>query len=101
MIQEYKGMYPYTDKVVVDWNSAEIGVYYCGYPNNGVLIVHYVGKGVGEAGMRGRLLDHLRDDYWPDATHFGYRGCGSVREAEDFEASEIKRLQPKYNKQGK
>ena len=101
MVQEYKGPYQYSDKIVGDWDSNAIGIYYCGYPSNNTLSVLYVGKGVGDAGIRGRLLDHLRDDYWPDATHFGFCVCGTVKEAEDFEASEIKRLQPKYNKQGK
>lgn len=101
MIQEYKGPYPYTEKVVGDWDSSAIGVYYCGYPSNGKLSVLYVGKSVGDGGIRGRLLDHLRDDYWPDVTHFGYRVCSTTKETEDFEASEIARLKPKYNKQGK
>ena len=60
-----------------------------------------VGRGVGDGGIRGRLLNHLRNDYWPDVTHFGYCVCSTAKEAEDFEASEIKRLQPKYNTQGK
>jgi len=101
MIQEYKGPYQYSDKVVGDWDSDAIGVYYCGYLSGGNLSVLYVGKSVGDGGIRGRLLDHLRDDYWPDVTHFGYRVCGTVRETEDFEAREIARLNPKYNKQGK
>ena len=102
MVQEYKGPYQYSEKVVSDWNSTAIGVYYCGYiGSNGKLTVLYVGKGVGDGGIRSRLLDHLRYDRWPDVTHFGYCICNTAKEAEDFEASEIKRLQPKYNTQGK
>lgn len=102
MIQEYKGPYQYSEKIVSDWNSTAIGVYYCGYvSSNGKLTVLYVGKGVGDSGVRGRLLDHLQEDHWPDVTHFGYCICSTAKEAEDFEVSEIKRLQPKYNTQGK
>jgi len=102
MIQEYKGPYQYDEKTVGDWDSNAIGVYYCGYiGSNNSLIVHYVGKGAGDEGIRGRLLDHLREDYWSDVTHFGYRVCSTATEAENFEADEIKRLQPKYNDQGK
>lgn len=102
MVQPYKGHYKYNEKVVSDWDSAVIGVYYCGLVSqNGNLSAFYVGKGTGDAGIRGRLLQHLSEDKWTDATHFGYCVCSSVKEAEDFEAAEIKRLQPKYNTQGK
>ena len=102
MVQPYKGNYQYDKKVITEWDSSAIGVYYCGYVNsNKTLDVLYVGKGVGDNGIRGRLLDHLRDDYWPDVTRFGYRICSTAKEAEDLEATEIKRLNPKYNQQGK
>lgn len=101
MIQTYKGHYPYNKKVVSNWNSTAIGVYYFGYLNTNGLYVLYVGKATGDEGIRGRLLQHLREDEWPDVSHFGYCICSTSQEAEDFEASEIKRLKPKHNIQGK
>ncbi|MFH1207706.1 MAG: hypothetical protein V1668_03810 [Patescibacteria group bacterium] len=102
MIRDYQGNYVYSQKVISEWNSTAIGVYYCGIPTQpGNLKPLYIGKGTGEGGMRARLLTHLRNDNWPDVTHFGYRICDSVKEADDFEASEIKRCQPKYNQVGK
>jgi len=102
MIQPYKGIYPYNEKVISKWDSTEIGVYYCGYPSaSGNLYFLYVGKATSNQGIRGRLLQHLREDKWPDVSHFGYCVCSTSKEAEDLEASEIKRLQPKYNIQGK
>lgn len=101
MTHPYKGHYPYNNTVVGDWDSDATGVYYCGYILNDTLIVHYVGKAVAEGGIRNRLLQHLGEDKWPDVTHFGYCVCTTTNEAETLEAAEIKRLQPKYNKQGK
>jgi hypothetical protein len=99
MIQQYQGDYTYDAKVIGDWNSNAIGVYYCGYinPSNNMLYAHYIGKGTGAGGMRSRLLDHLREDSWPDVTHFGIRLCSTVKEADEFEVTEIARCQPKYN----
>ncbi|MCR4277386.1 MAG: hypothetical protein NUV87_04635 [Candidatus Roizmanbacteria bacterium] len=102
MIQPYKGHYQYNEKVISEWDSTAIGVYYCGYPlTNGNLSVLYVGKATSDTGVRGRLLQHLSEDKWPDVSHFGYCVCSTSKEAEDFEASEIERLKPKYNTQGK
>ena len=102
MIHDYKGNYSYSQKVVSDWDSTAMGVYYCGIPNpNGTLKPLYIGVGTSDGGMRSRLLDHLRDDNWPDVTHFGFCACDTAKEAEDFEAAEIKRCQPKYNLVGK
>lgn len=102
MIQPYQGHYQYSEKVVGDWNSAAIGVYYCGeLLSNGNLSVLYVGKATGDKGIRGRLLQHLGEDKWPDVSHFGYCVCSTSREAEDFEVSEIKKFKPKHNTQGK
>ena len=102
MIAPFKFPYPYTTNVLEGWNSSAIGVYYCGYLNTeGKLVVLYIGKGTGTSGMRGRLLDHLRDDYWPDATHFGYHACDYVHEADNYEMEEIARYKPTYNTVGK
>lgn len=102
MIHEFKGNYTYSESVVKNWNSAAIGVYYCGFVlENGNLKPLYIGKGTGEGGMRSRLLDHLSKDYWPDVTHFGYHECDTISEAESFELEEIERFKPKYNGQGK
>ena len=102
MIKDYEGPYNYNKQTVSGWNSSIMGVYYCGYlDNKGVLRTLYVGKSVSEDGIRGRLLDHLREDYWPRVTHFGYRACNTIKETEDLEAREIKRLEPQHNHQGK
>ncbi len=101
MIYKYEGHYQYNEKIVGDWDSTAIGVYYCGYPDNtnGYLSVLYVGKATSNQGIRGRLLQHLAEDEWQDVTHFGYCVCSTSKEAEDFEISEIERLKPKYNTQ--
>ncbi len=102
MINAYLGPYLYGEKVISNWESNAIGVYYCGYLlTNGKLNAMYVGKAIGHEGIRGRLLQHLSKDSWPDVSHFGFCSCTTTKEAEDFESSEIKRLQPKYNVQGK
>ncbi|MBU1179728.1 hypothetical protein KJ885_02190 [Patescibacteria group bacterium] len=98
MADEYKGHYTYSKKVIGEWNSDDIGVYYCGFKlDNGNLKPLYIGKGIGDGGIRSRLLDHLSEDHWPDVTHFGYRVCDNATEAENFEAEEIDRCKPKYN----
>lgn len=101
MIYDYQGHYDYDHDVINNWNSSDIGVYYCGFlATSGNLRPLYIGRAVGDEGIRGRLLDHLRDDYWPDVTHFGYHVCSSATEAVRWEAEEIAKFKPKYNSQG-
>ena len=100
MIYDYPGHFPYSHTIVSGWNSNAIGVYYCGYVSPKGLIPHYIGRATGDDGIRGRLLDHLREDNWPEVTHFSYRQCSTEAEAIRFEAEEIARCQPKYNTQG-
>lgn len=103
MIQDYQGQYRY-NKISVTTNAPEeIGVYYCGQINeNNSLITHYVGRAKGEGvSIYSRLLDHLRQENWFDVSYFGYQICTTKKETEDLEASEIQRLKPKYNTQGK
>lgn len=96
----YKGPYSYNNKTVADWESSPIGVYYCGTPHpTGDVSPLYVGRAIGDGGIRTRLLQHLAEDKWPDVTHFSYTTCDSSKEAIDLEAAEITRIQPKYNKQ--
>jgi excinuclease UvrABC nuclease subunit len=102
MIHQYQGNYPYNKETVEGWNSTAIGVYFCGYTQrDGSLCCHYVGKAVGEGGIRGRLLQHLSESKWGDIIHFGYILCDTSTEATTFEAQEIERLKPKYNTLGK
>ena len=97
----YNGNYNYDHKTVSGWQSSAIGVYYIGQVGaNGSLIAHYVGKGTGDGGIKARLLAHLNQERWQDATHFGYTIFTNAQEAINFEAAEIRRLQPKYNTQG-
>lgn len=101
MAYQYQGHYPYNPKVVQTWNSNSMGIYYCGYVlPNGNLCPLYIGQATGEQGIRGRILQHLREDHWPSVTHFGYSICQSIHEAILLESSEISRLQPTYNTQG-
>jgi hypothetical protein len=102
MVHEFKYPYRYEKKIIEDWNSKAIGVYYCGVlAPGGKLTLYYIGSAVGEDGIRGRLLDHLGEDKWHDVTHFGYHVCDTEKEALDHEASEIFKYKPKYNTQGK
>jgi len=102
MIYDYQGNYQYSDNVIRNWDSDAKGVYYCGYPlANGNLLVLYTGRAVSDGGIRIRLLQHLQEDRWTDISHFAYRVCTTVGEAENLEMEEIQRLQPKYNKQGR
>lgn len=100
MAQPYNGQHSYDKAVVTGWNSTAIGIYYCGYLNQtGQLVPCYIGKGTGQDGIRGRLLDHLNQDHWPDVTHFGFILCNNAQEAEGLERTEIGRHRPKYNTQ--
>lgn len=100
-MNQYNGHYNYDHATVSGWQYNLTGVYYCGeIASNGNLIAHYVGKGTGDGGIKGRLLDHLGQDRWPDVKYFGYIVCSSAQEAVNLEAAEIKRCQPKYNTQG-
>lgn len=103
MIHPYQGHYQYTELSVKNNAPDKIGVYYCGYVDEkNILITHYVGRAKGEdVSIRSRLLNHLYQDDWPDVYHFGYHVCTTEKEAEDLETAEIKRIQPKYNIQGK
>jgi len=102
MVHPYQGNYPYNQKVVGDWNNSQIGVYYCGHVlPNGNLSPLYIGQGVGQDGIKGRLLQHLNRDSWSDVTHFGYSVCDTAKEAENLETAEIAKYKPKYNTQGK
>ena len=102
MDYNHKGPYTYNEEIVGGWDSTAIGIYYCGYlTTQGKLYPLYIGVGTSDEGIRGRLLDHLNEDYWPDATHFVYRLCSTAQEALDWERREIAAHRPKYNKIGK
>lgn len=102
MIYDYSGHHGYDKWSVTSKAPDNIGVYYCGVLNFKGLIPLYIGRAIGEnVTIKSRLLDHVRDDNWPEVTHFGYQICTTVKEAEDLEASEIASWKPKYNKQGK
>lgn len=77
-----------------------LGIYYCGVLNpNGSLFPYYVGRAAGtNVSIKSRLSDHIRENDFPDATHFVYYVCATEAEAQQFEVGEIARLQPKYNK---
>jgi hypothetical protein len=98
MAKPYKGHFGYDKATVSNWEHNLIGVYYCGYPlSNGSLGVVYIGRAVGDDGIKGRLLQHLSEYKWPEVSHFGYVECDTVQEAIDFEVAEIKRINPKHN----
>jgi len=98
MVEKFNGPYSFDKSVVQNWNNDQGGVYYCGAKTDtNSLIVYYIGKAFGNGGIRTRLLQHLSESKWYDVTHFGYCVCSSENEAFNFEASEIKRFNPKYN----
>lgn len=103
MVGKYEGEFLFNKATVEGWKSTAIGVYYIGSAgvHGGFNTIYYVGKGTGEGGIRGRLLQHLSDGGWPSGYVFGYKVCRTPAEAEAHEASEIRRLNPKYNKVGK
>lgn len=103
MISSYFGHYIFNKDSIQLNASTGIGIYYCGWVNplTRILETYYVGRALGAGvSIKNRLLDHLNDG-WSDVTNFGYKLCTSEKEVEDLEAAEIKRLQPKYNTQGK
>ncbi|MCK5022110.1 MAG: hypothetical protein KAR54_02590 [Candidatus Pacebacteria bacterium] len=101
MIGQFKGPYSYTKKIVEDWNSTVIGVYYLGIKTlENKLTVYYIGRAVGEGGIRGRLLQHLNENEWSDITHFGYQTCDTEEEAIEFESEEIDKYKPNHNQIG-
>lgn len=101
MVSPFYGPYSFTTAGVTAYASSNIGVYYCGVPGNDMK-VYYVGKAArGDSSIRGRLLSHLSENKWHDVTCFGYKTTSTAQEADNLEASEIKRLKPKYNEVGK
>ncbi len=101
MVYSFNGPYSYDERTVEDWNNSSIGVYYIGQKTpDGRLTIFYIGRSTGREGIRGRLLDHLGEDKWSDATHFGYHFCDTVQETIDWEEKEIFRFKPKYNTVG-
>jgi len=102
-MKPFKGPYTYSKKIVEEWDSSSIGVYYIGTktPEN-QLRIFYIGKAVSEGGVRKRLLEHLSENKWNDATHFGYHffEANDIKEIEEFEKTEITKYKPKYNTVG-
>lgn len=103
MIYDYSGHYGFSKASIEQYAPDNWGVYYCGAVNaSNTLITHYVGRATGDdVSIKIRLLDHERNQSWPDVSSFGFRICTTKTEAESLEAAEIKRLQPKYNEIGK
>lgn len=101
MINSYSGHYAYNKASILQNASDNMGIYYCGYlGSGGKLYPLYIGRAKGDGvSIRSRLLDHIRDNHWPDITHFGYQVCSTKQEAENLEIQEIKRCNPKYNAQ--
>lgn len=98
MISNYQGNYSYNATGAILSAPPSMGVYYCGYIGSNGLVALYVGR---SENIRERLLEHLRSDYWPGVSLFGFRTCSTWGEMVDLEASEIKRLQPRFNTVGK
>lgn len=102
MVNQYQGPFEYSKNVIQNWNNTSGGIYYCGAINqNGGLGVFYVGKAFGDGGIRNRLLQHINENKWYDVTHFGYVICSNENESLNLELQEIRRLNPKYNTQGR
>ena len=101
MIYPFKSPFSYDSGTIKSWKSDAIGVYYCGVASSdGKLTIYYIGSGVSDDGIRGRLLQHVSESKWYDVTHFGYHVCDTTKEALDWEKQEIVRYKPKYNTMG-
>jgi len=98
MVGNYRGNYAYNSEGLSVLAPAVQGVYYCGSKNSDGLTPLYIGR---SENIQKRLQDHLRDDYWPGVTHFGYITCSTWFETANLEAAEIKKFQPRYNTVGK
>lgn len=98
MIGQYQGNYQFNALSIQSYAPLVLGVYYCGHLNpNGSLNPDYIGRASGEGvSIRSRLSDHL-DDGWTGVTHFGFYVCSTSQEAEQYEAAEISRFNPRYN----
>ena len=101
MFSIYTGHFAYNKVSILQNAPYGIGIYYCGVVlKDGKLYPAYIGRAKGNGvTICSRLLDHIRDDNWPDITHFGYRPCITGQEAEDLEIQEIRNYNPKYNTQ--
>ena len=62
--------------------------------------ITYTGS-AGAGRLRERLMEHLRDQDIPGATHFQIRPTSSTKEARRVENDLIKRTQPRHNQRGK
>lgn len=94
---KYNGKYSFDKSVISNWNSSATGVYYL---FEGTSIV-YVGSAISVEGIRGRLLQHINERSFPNVAQFGYKEIFGKDAILNHESSEIKRLQPRYNKNGK
>ncbi len=103
MIGKYIGHFLY-NSINVSASAPKLqGVYYCGGLNpQNQLVPLYIGRAKGiVVTINSRLCDHLRNDNWPEVTHFGYVTCSTDQEAEALEAAEINTYKPRYNTIGK
>ncbi len=98
MVGQYQGNYQFNSQSIQTFTPLMWGVYYCGHLNpNGSLNPGYIGRAAGEGvSIRSRLNDHLNDG-WIGITHFGFYVCSTSQEAEQLEATEISRFNPRYN----
>ena len=102
-MQPFKGPYLYSEKIIKEWESTSIGVYYIGIKTSeNQLKIFYIGKATGDGGVRERLLEHLSETKWSDATHFGFHFFTGTdtEKIEEFEKKEITKYKPKYNTMG-
>lgn len=97
----FQGPFLYREDIISGWDSNIKGIYYCGIKQNESIIPLYIGKATREGGIKDRLLDHLREDNWPDITHFAYYALDNEKEIDNFEVLEIEKYKPKYNIQNK
>lgn len=98
MVGQYQGNFQFNSQSMQISAPLAWGVYYCGHLNpDGSLNPDYIGRAAGEnVSIRSRLNDHLNDN-WTGVTHFGFYVCTTSQEAEQLEAREIARFNPRYN----
>lgn len=97
-MENYKGHFLYNEHSIGNNTPNRIGVYYLGVVSVGDLMPYYIGK---STNLETRIQEHFGAGEWGDVSHFGFHLCSTETEALEWEASEIKKFQPKYNKQGK
>lgn len=95
MVGNFRASFNFNSYGIAVNAPSAIGVYYLGSADyTGALAIYYIGKSID---VKSRLIEHIEENKWSDATHFGYCICSTDQEAKQLESSEINYYKPKYN----